>query len=135
MSVMDFTPSGWAATYDPSKSEGHVSWRSVERWDESEHGEILAMVVDESRGRLTPASSLRGFEQLVPTTRVLGGFSAAPGWQLKLWDDDKDDSTAYLLPIAAWIVDARGAVSPVPLTSDRSLEPSLNQRSEIIAPE
>ncbi|BCY10953.1 hypothetical protein L3i22_060410 [Actinoplanes sp. L3-i22] len=131
MAVMDFSPSGWAAEFDPSESTGQVVWRPVERW--SADGD--ALVADERRGCLLEARALKGFKRLVSVGKVVGAVPAAPGWKLKLWDDDKDDATAYEVPIAAWIVDAGGAMSPVPAGSDSYLEPVLRQRSEIVAPE
>jgi hypothetical protein len=130
MASMDFTPTGWAAQYDPAESKNNVAWRPVERWSADEK----ALVVHERHGCLVNASDLQGFKGLVRANRVVGIVSAEPGWQLKLWEDDKDDNTAYQVPIAAWVVDAGGALIPVPHTSDAYLETSLNQRSEIVAP-
>ena len=45
MAVMDFSPSGWVAEFDPSESTDHVVWRLVERWSgDGDAPEHVAMI-------------------------------------------------------------------------------------------
>ena len=133
---MDFTPSGWAAVYEPSTSDDQVSWRPVERFNgEGEHAAGEALVVDERQGRLVPANSLKGFQRLVPANLVVAAVAAAPGWRLKIWADHADDASVVQLPIVAWIVDATGTAHPVPRHLDGQIRPLEAQHREVIPPD
>ncbi len=128
---MDFTATGWAAQYTPSASDG-VVWRPVEAWH-PEHG--AALVVDEATGRLVPATQPSGFQRLHRVGRVVTAIPAPRGWTLRIWENEKDDSSAFDVPIAALLVDDQGNLTPVGHSADSYLTSTGNQRSEIITPE
>jgi hypothetical protein len=62
---MLFGPTGWGASIKDQDSAEYT--RPVEQW--SETGEALAADLSDGAGRLVPATSLPGFQRLVPLYR------------------------------------------------------------------
>jgi hypothetical protein len=92
-------------------------------------------VVDEESGRLVSAATQFGFQRLHRASRVVTGFPAPHGWTLRIWEDPKDNGSAFDVPIVGWLVDEDGDLIPVGHSSDRYLSPAGNQRSEVIPPQ
>jgi hypothetical protein len=127
---MDFTPTGWMARYNPTKPNAPVI-RPVVAWNDE--GE--ALVVDESRAKLVRAANFADFVRLDRCSRVVSAVPAQPGWTVKIWEDNDDDSSIFSVPIVAWLVDEEGFLTPISASSDSHLEPSASsQRHEIVAP-
>ena len=127
---MRFSPTGWSAIYEASNRQRPLTELLVEAWGP----DGKALVVNEETGCLVEATSLPGFSQLRGRSRIVAATTAAPGWQLQVWNNDKDDDSTFLEPIVVWLVDQDGCVFPVGGTNDSWLEPSLNQRTQILPP-
>lgn len=127
--VMDISPTGWIARYEPDGAKPVLL--DVVTWHGGE-----ALVYAGRSDYLVPASKAGKLIKLEQVDEVQSAFPAAPGWRVRLWNDDKDDSSTWEVPIAAWIVTKRGRLLPISASSDPCLEPvSAHQRSEILPPE
>lgn len=124
---MDLSPTGWIARYQPS-GDGPVI-RNVVAWHEGE-----ALVYRGTSDYLVPASKAGRLVKLEEVDRVQTAIPAAPGWRVRLYEDDNDPSTAWEVPIAAWIVTSQGRMLPVSASNDSHLEPVLSQRCDILPP-
>jgi hypothetical protein len=126
---MDFSRTGWLALYS---KDSPVRVRAVEAWDEPDGA---ALVVDEQRGCLCQARSMRGFERLEKGAQVVAATPAAPGWRLEIGNSDSDRNT-FVVPIAAWLVDDAGNLHPVSGSNDPYLT-TINpvQRTQILPPD
>jgi hypothetical protein len=108
-----FSPTGWYATFDQTRSPGGVLQARVEAW--SPDG--AALVVDPTAGRLVPATAVAGFAELRPCRRVVSVIPAAPGWRVH----HVDDSGSYNSTVVGFAVAADGEGLPVvahPLGTD-----------------
>jgi hypothetical protein len=105
MSAYTFTPTGWYATFDQSRSTGRVFEARVESW--SRDG--VALVVDPAGGRLVPVTSMPGFVELRPCRRVAGVIAAPAGWRMHR----VDSAGAFTAPVVGFAVDDEGAALPV----------------------
>ncbi|GDY32879.1 hypothetical protein [Gandjariella thermophila] len=105
MSGYTFTPTGWYATFDQSRSSGRIFQARVEAW--SRDG--VALVVDPAAGRLVPVSSMPGFVELRPCHRIAGVIEAPKGWRMHR----VDSAGAFTAPVVGFAVDDEGAALPV----------------------
>jgi len=108
-----FSPTGWYATFDQSRSPGGVLQARVEAW--SPDG--AALVVDPGAGRLVPATGVAGFVELRPCRRVVSVIPAPPGWRVH----HVDDTGSYNSSVVGFAVSADGEGLPVvahPLGTD-----------------
>ena len=128
---MRFSPTGWIVIYEHSNPRHQFSELPVEAWGP----DGKALVVDEEAGCLVEATSRPGFSQLRGCSQIVAATTAAPGWQLQVWNDDKDDDSTFLEPIAAWLVDQDGCLFPVGGTNDSWLDATPNQRTQILPPQ
>jgi hypothetical protein len=127
---MEFSPTGWVAIYKPTPSNGVVV-RPVEAWSDGRD----ALVADERTGRLVVASNSTDFVRLQKCSRVVSAIPAQPGWSLRIWEGNKDDGPTFTVPIAAWIVDEAGNLTPVGGSNGTYLEAGArHQRTEILYP-
>lgn len=101
-----FTSTGWCAEYTEN---GQRRTRPVESW----RSDGRALIVDAQKGVLTPADTLPGFRGLSEVSRVVAAVIAAPGWRMAA-DYPAGRREAGL---AAWIIDQRGFMHPVPADS------------------
>lgn len=112
---MDISPTGWIARYKPGPEGRHTTVvRQVVAWNAS--GEAMVYNGNEA-GNLVPAGLANGghlFLGLEQVHQIHSAIPAPPGWRLRGWHDDQDDTTAYDTPIAAWIVSTTGTMIPVP---------------------
>lgn len=123
---MDFTATGWMAVYDPQQARGGVL-RPVEAW--GPEGE--ALVVDETSGRLRPATAFTGFKTLQKVSKVVGAMPSGNGWKLRI-TEDQDGDFMFDVPIIAWVIDDSGNLIPVTVTEDSYLSPPGNRKSRIL---
>ena len=105
---MDLSPTGWIAHYQRNGNDPVI--RNVVAWHEGD-----AHVYGGSGSYLVTADKAGKLVKLEEVDRVQTAVPAAPGWRVRLYEDDKDPSTAWEVPIAAWIVTSRGRMLPVSL--------------------
>jgi hypothetical protein len=127
--TFDFTATGWVAVYSPNKQDP-VAFRPVEAW-----GADGSPLVASDKG-LVAASTFTTFLRLDQVRRVHSVIPAAPGWTLRIWNDNDDDGSTFDEPITAWIADTSGGLHPVAASNDSYLEPvGPHQKSMILAPD
>jgi hypothetical protein len=127
---MEFSPTGWVAIFKPTPSNGAVV-RPVETWSDGRD----ALVADERTGRLVVASNSTDFVRLQKCRRVVSAIPAQPGWSLRIWEGNKGDGSTFTVPIAGWIVDDAGNLTPVGGSSDAYLGAvGSHERAEILYP-
>jgi hypothetical protein len=114
---MDISPTGWIVRYKPDVNGRHTTHvREIVAWNTN--GEAMVYNGNQA-GNLVPACMANGghlFLGLEHVHQIHSAIPAPPGWTLRRWHDDHDDTTAYDTPIAAWIISTTGAVIPVPAT-------------------
>lgn len=109
----DYTPTGWYATFDPTQHpERHVQ-SPVEAWSPDGH----ALIVDQKRGMLVPATQVRGFKGVRRCSRIVGVLPSPDGWEVEY--PPESDQPAHREPVIGWVVNDEGDANPImPISGD-----------------
>lgn len=130
--MSDYNRTGWIAHFDPDTTDSPFG-RIEHVYSWSSEGD--ALIVNRAYGGLVVARGQRGFEGLQQIGRIVAAVPAAPGWNLKIWGEDGDDETAFVEPIAAWLMNETGELVPMSAGLEQSyLETCEYQRTEIQRP-
>uniref|UniRef100_UPI003F492E99 hypothetical protein n=1 Tax=Amycolatopsis sp. CA-290885 TaxID=3239925 RepID=UPI003F492E99 len=104
----EMTPTGWYATFDPTKSHRGIVQLPVVAWS----SEDAALVVNAKRGHLQAVTTMAGFTGLSPCRSLHSVIPAQPGWYVTLVVDDVEQK----LDIVGWAIDNDG--EGIPLVPD-----------------